>query len=166
MALSARNTFETKPEMTFKMKCSKTEVRYGSETEDEVISATNWHPEATMEAPVQIDNIDCTVRENSGAVADMPATIKGSEDLIEISDIEPVTKCQSVKMELTKKQEYVVQIVKVPKEVRYHQAAQAIMKFGMEELADLPTWQTKVKWNMRNNVGAEGSHEQECAVQM
>ena len=51
----------------------------------------------------------------------------------------------------------------MPSDVEYHRAAQAIKKYGMEELADFPSWQAKFKRVMMNNFGAEGSHEQDTS---
>ena len=82
--------------------------------------------------------------------------------MLEILDLEPVTKCQSVKKEPVK-QEHGDPSIKVPSDLEYHRAAQAIMKYGMEELVDFPSWQAKFKQVMMNNFGAEGNHEQDTS---
>ena len=74
-----------------------------------------------------------------------PAIIKGSEDWLEILDLEPMTKYKSVKMESVQ-QEYGSQITKVPNDEEYHRAVQTIMMCGMEEPADFPSWQRTSVW--------------------
>ena len=113
-----------------------------------------------MVALEQIDGIYSAMRESAGAVTDMPATIEGSEGLLEVLSLEPVTKYQG-KQETVKHETECNTITKAPQSEDYRRAINTIMLCGMEELADFPTWQAKFKRVMMSNFGADDCHEED-----
>ena len=111
---------------------------------------------------MQIDIGYRYLRENAGEVVDMPATIEGSEGLLEVLDLEPVTKYQG-KLASVKPEVGCYTITKVPQSEEYRRAINTIMSCAMEELADFPTWQAKFKRIMMSNFGAENGNEQDTS---